>query len=86
MPKNKMTYALLIGLFICIVGSIIVISSLGIAVENYLKYEKTSNQQNDNERKFERIMLDTVGQILVFTGFLVIYSYVILDHIKTGDW
>ena len=77
---RALTHILITGLFLCILGFVLAISSLGIVIYNY------HNKQEDIVLRFERIVLDTIGQLCVFAGFVVIYYYVITNLKESGKW
>ena len=73
------TYVLLTGLVLCISGFMLAMASLGIVIYNY-------QHSNDDYLRFERIVIDTVAQVSVFIGFLIIYYYVITNIKESGKW
>lgn len=76
---RRLTSILILGLILCIIGFLLALSSLGITIYNY-------NHNQNEYLRLERIILDTVGQLSFFIGFIVIYYYVFKNIIKMGKW
>jgi hypothetical protein len=73
------TYFFIVGLFLCVSGFLLSLSSLSITVYNY-------QHSNDNNLRFERNIIEIIGQLCIIIGFSLIYTDVIINLKKTGMW
>ena len=69
----------ILGLFLCITGFLLTLTSISITAYNY-------QHSDDNSLRFERTIIELTAQLLIICGFIPIYWDVITNLKKSGEW
>jgi hypothetical protein len=90
---KKLSIWLVVGIVFGLIGLCLSLASLGI--EHYVHLQEQNQEsviqyslqeRSQSEYDYERVIVNTCGQISIFIGFCIIYTVIVIRLKRSGQW